>query len=113
MRSSKITLLAAAMLALLASAAAAQTPEQARARAVPPITDGDDGSYRLSPGDLIEIKFMLNPELNETVRIRPDGRISMPLVGEMLVARTSERQGRMIDHDASASMEKKKQEGYF
>ena len=35
------------------------------------------------------------------------------VIGEMLVARTSERQGRMIDHDPSASMEKKKQEGYF
>ena len=35
------------------------------------------------------------------------------IIGEMLVARTSERQGRMIDHDPSASMEKKKQEGYF
>ena len=89
MRRSRITLLAAAMLTLLASAAAAQTPEQARARAVPPITDADDGAYRLSAGDLIEIKFMLNPELNESVRIRPDGRISMPLVGEMLVARTT------------------------
>jgi len=31
----------------------------------------------------------------------------------MLGATTSERQGRVIDHDASASMEKKKQEGYF
>jgi sulfate adenylyltransferase subunit 2 len=35
------------------------------------------------------------------------------VIAEMLVARTSERQGRMIDHDPSASMEKKKQEGYF
>ena len=35
------------------------------------------------------------------------------IIAEMLVARTSERQGRMIDHDQSASMEKKKQEGYF
>ena len=35
------------------------------------------------------------------------------IIQEMLVARTSERQGRMIDHDPSASMEKKKQEGYF
>ena len=35
------------------------------------------------------------------------------IIGEMLVARSSERQGRMIDHDPSASMEKKKQEGYF
>jgi sulfate adenylyltransferase subunit 2 len=35
------------------------------------------------------------------------------IIREMLLARTSERQGRVIDHDAAASMEKKKQEGYF
>ena len=35
------------------------------------------------------------------------------VIAEMLVARTSERQGRLIDHDPAASMEKKKQEGYF
>jgi sulfate adenylyltransferase subunit 2 len=35
------------------------------------------------------------------------------IIEEMLVTRTSERQGRAIDHDSSASMEKKKQEGYF
>jgi sulfate adenylyltransferase subunit 2 len=39
---------------------------------------------------------------------------SLPaIIEEMLVARTSERQGRVIDRDGSASMEKKKQEGYF
>ena len=35
------------------------------------------------------------------------------IIEEMLLTRTSERQGRAIDHDAAASMEKKKQEGYF
>jgi sulfate adenylyltransferase subunit 2 len=35
------------------------------------------------------------------------------IIQEMLLTTTSERQGRAIDHDASASMEKKKQEGYF
>lgn len=35
------------------------------------------------------------------------------IIAEMLVSTTSERQGRAIDHDPSASMEKKKQEGYF
>jgi sulfate adenylyltransferase subunit 2 len=35
------------------------------------------------------------------------------IIREMLLARTSERQGRLIDHDQSGSMEKKKQEGYF
>ena len=35
------------------------------------------------------------------------------IIQEMLLTRTSERQGRVIDADQSASMEKKKQEGYF
>ena len=35
------------------------------------------------------------------------------IIQEMLVARTSERQGRLIDKDQAGSMEKKKQEGYF
>ena len=35
------------------------------------------------------------------------------IIQEMLLATTSERQGRVIDHDQAASMEKKKQEGYF
>jgi sulfate adenylyltransferase subunit 2 len=35
------------------------------------------------------------------------------IIQEMLLTKTSERQGRMIDHDTAASMEKKKQEGYF
>ena len=83
----------AAVLALFVSTTAisgqSPTPEAVRAAATPPVTDLDDGSYRLSPGDTIEIKFMANPELNELVVIRPDGRISMPLVGELLVANTT------------------------
>ncbi|MDR9777704.1 sulfate adenylyltransferase small subunit, partial [Rhizobium hidalgonense] len=35
------------------------------------------------------------------------------IIQEMLLTTSSERQGRMIDHDESGSMEKKKQEGYF
>jgi sulfate adenylyltransferase subunit 2 len=40
--------------------------------------------------------------------------VTLPaIIQEMLLARTSERQGRVIDHDSAASMERKKQEGYF
>lgn len=40
--------------------------------------------------------------------------VTLPeIIQEMLLATTSERQGRVIDFDSSASMEKKKQEGYF
>ena len=35
------------------------------------------------------------------------------VIAELLRSTTSERQGRVIDHDSSGSMEKKKQEGYF
>ena len=35
------------------------------------------------------------------------------IIEEMLIARTSERSGRLIDSDEAASMEKKKREGYF
>ena len=35
------------------------------------------------------------------------------VIQEMLLTATSERQGRVIDHDSSGSMERKKQEGYF
>ena len=42
------------------------------------------------------------------------GATTLPeIIQEMLLTTTSERQGRMIDHDTAASMEKKKQEGYF
>ena len=48
-----------------------------------------------------------------TGAIESDADTLEKIIAEMLVAKTSERQGRVIDHDPSASMEKKKQEGYF
>jgi sulfate adenylyltransferase subunit 2 len=48
-----------------------------------------------------------------TGAIESDASTLPEVIKEMLVATTSERQGRAIDHDQSASMEKKKQEGYF
>jgi sulfate adenylyltransferase subunit 2 len=48
-----------------------------------------------------------------TGAIESDAETLPAIIQEMLIARTSERQGRVIDHDAAASMEKKKQEGYF
>ena len=48
-----------------------------------------------------------------TGAIESEARTLPEIIQEMLVATTSERQGRMIDHDQAGSMEKKKQEGYF
>ena len=48
-----------------------------------------------------------------TGAIESDADTLPAIIQEMLLTKSSERQGRVIDHDASASMEKKKQEGYF
>lgn len=41
------------------------------------------GEYRIEAGDEIEIRFPLNPEMNVLTLIRPDGRVSLQLVGEI------------------------------
>ena len=76
----------------------------------------DDHRMPLKPGEVPQQK---------SVRFRTLGcypltgavestAITLPqIIQEMLLTRSSERQGRVIDHDAAASMEKKKQEGYF
>jgi sulfate adenylyltransferase subunit 2 len=48
-----------------------------------------------------------------TGAIESDAATLTEVIQEMLLSTTSERQGRVIDHDSSGSMEKKKQEGYF
>jgi polysaccharide biosynthesis/export protein len=42
--------------------------------------------YRIQPGDSLDIKFFYNPELNESLVVRPDGYISLQLVNEIMVA---------------------------
>ena len=42
--------------------------------------------YHLNPGDVLDIKFFYNPELNETVMVRPDGHISLQLANEIMAA---------------------------
>ena len=48
-----------------------------------------------------------------TGAIESDAETLPDIIREMLLTKTSERQGRMIDNDSNASMEQKKQEGYF
>lgn len=40
--------------------------------------------YIIQPGDLLEIKFFYNPEMNDGMTVRPDGRISMQLIGDVM-----------------------------
>lgn len=76
----------------------------------------DDDRMPLQPGERIEEKLVRFRTLGcypLTGAIESDAVSLEAIVREMLIARTSERQGRLIDHDEAGSMEKKKREGYF
>lgn len=47
------------------------------------------GLYRLRYGDVVAVKFVRNPELDTTAAVRPDGHISLPMVGEILTRGTT------------------------
>jgi sulfate adenylyltransferase subunit 2 len=76
----------------------------------------DDERMQLAPGEKPMMKsvrfrtlgcYPLSGAVESTATTLPQ------IIQEMLLTTTSERQGRMIDHDSAASMEKKKQQGYF
>jgi sulfate adenylyltransferase subunit 2 len=76
----------------------------------------DDERFPLRPGEepqLKKVRFRTLGCYPLTAAVESDADTLPAIVREMLLARTSERQGRLIDHDTAASMEKKKQEGYF
>jgi sulfate adenylyltransferase subunit 2 len=76
----------------------------------------DDDRMKLRPGEKIEermVRFRTLGCYPLTGAIESDAVSVEEIVEEMLVARTSERQGRLIDRDEAGSMEKKKREGYF
>ena len=76
----------------------------------------DDERMKLLPGEKIEEKLVRFRTLGcypLTGAIESDADTLEGIVTEMFTARTSERQGRLIDSDEKASMEKKKKEGYF
>jgi hypothetical protein len=52
--------------------------------------------YQIQVGDQLDIKFFFNPELNETVLVRPDGRIALQLIGELPIVGHTVEQIRMI-----------------
>ena len=76
----------------------------------------DDGRMPLNPDEVPELKRVRFRTLGcypLTAAIESDAATVSDIVAEMFVARTSERQGRLIDHDEAGSMEMKKREGYF
>jgi sulfate adenylyltransferase subunit 2 len=76
----------------------------------------DDDRFRLRPGERPEIRSIRFRTLGcypLTGAVESEAKTLPEVIQEMLLTTTSERQGRAIDHDQAASMEKKKQEGYF
>ncbi|HYD68154.1 MAG TPA: sulfate adenylyltransferase subunit CysD [Azospirillum sp.] len=76
----------------------------------------DDDRMPLNPGEVPEMRWVRFRTLGcypLTGAVESRAETLLDIIQEMLVSRTSERQGRVIDHDQSASMERKKQEGYF
>jgi sulfate adenylyltransferase subunit 2 len=76
----------------------------------------DDERMRLLPGEIPQVKKIRFRTLGcypLTGAIESNATTLLDIIEEMLVATSSERQGRVIDKDQSASMEKKKEEGYF
>jgi sulfate adenylyltransferase subunit 2 len=76
----------------------------------------DDDRFPLQPGEEVverSIRFRTLGCYPLTGAVESEATTLPQVIQEMLLTTTSERQGRAIDHDQAASMEKKKQEGYF
>ncbi|MBL8548223.1 MAG: sulfate adenylyltransferase subunit CysD [Hyphomonadaceae bacterium] len=76
----------------------------------------DDDRMRLRDGEKAEtlkVRFRTLGCYPLTGAVESNAETLTAIIQEMLLTTTSERQGRVIDHDQGASMEKKKQEGYF
>ncbi len=76
----------------------------------------DDDRMPIGPDDKVEEKMVRFRTLGcypLTGAVESEAATLPEIIQEMLLTTTSERQGRVIDHDSSGSMEKKKQEGYF
>jgi len=76
----------------------------------------DDHRMKLLPGEVVETKMVRFRTLGcypLTGAVESEATDLSMILAEMFTSRSSERQGRMIDHDQAGSMEKKKVEGYF
>jgi polysaccharide biosynthesis/export protein len=83
-----ITVCITSLIVLAGAVAQAQTP-------VPP---SPSPAYIIGPGDTLQVFVWRNPELSSTVPVRPDGKISTPLVEDMVaVGKTSSRLARDIE----------------
>jgi protein involved in polysaccharide export with SLBB domain len=56
-------------------------------------------SYRIEPGDALQVRYTFHPEMNQEVLVRPDGKAALTLVGELSVAdlKTSELEKKLVE----------------
>jgi len=76
----------------------------------------DDDRMKLKAGEVVDhkkVRFRTLGCYPLTGAIESEAETLDAVIAEMRASRSSERQGRLIDHDGAASMEQKKQEGYF
>ncbi len=91
------------LLALLIAVAAAACASSGGSESGPPpseVAQTSVDSYQIGVDDLVKVSVWRNPELEVTVPVRPDGRISVPLVGDVMAA------GRTPDEVAADLQEK-------
>jgi len=101
-----IFIVIAAAITMLLGCASRQTPIKSKAHEFPNTTR-QQSPYLLQPGDQLEIKFFYNPELNETITVRPDGKISLQLVDDLQAAglKPSQLDG-LLTHKYSRELKK-------
>ncbi|HVA62669.1 MAG TPA: polysaccharide biosynthesis/export family protein [Terriglobales bacterium] len=105
--------------ALPSAQAPAHPPAVAASRAAAPATTKGDpepaaeGDYKIGPGDVLAIDVFHEPEISQTLPVRPDGWLSLPLTGEIhaqglttlqLAAAIATRLQKYIDHPAVTVM---------
>jgi len=74
----------ASALVLLTSAlgAQSQTPGNGAAPSLPPVVSASD--YRLAPGDKLRVEVYKDAQLSQSLQVRPDGKVTLPLLGDIV-----------------------------
>ncbi|MEJ2754593.1 MAG: polysaccharide biosynthesis/export family protein, partial [Gammaproteobacteria bacterium] len=74
------------LLMLFASVQAAQADSNGKTKKMPPEFSQSDNTYVIGVDDKVSVSVWRNADLSLTVPVRPDGRISTPLVGDVVAA---------------------------
>src|SRR5919204_2729696 len=71
----------ATLLAAVCTAAPQAAGDDKKPAAQPPVSSEE---YRIGPGDKLRIEVYKDPQVSQSVQVRPDGKITLPLVGDMV-----------------------------